>query len=95
MSEAKLHLNGLISAGQDNDCTVSFDEPVLTLETLLTIIKAEVPGKAIAFIALNGTKATMDSIITDGDIIDIYPAITGADKNNRIPNILTSKLKNN
>jgi molybdopterin converting factor small subunit len=77
MSLVTLRLNGLLSRGKDNSCTVSFEEPAIELEKLLAIIKAEVPAKAIAFIAVNGNKVTRDILINDGDCIDIFPVVTG------------------
>lgn len=77
MSAVTLRLNGLLSRGKDNCCTVSFEEPSIKLEMLLTIIKAEVPGKAIAFVAVNGSKMTTDGLIKDGDCIDIFPVVAG------------------
>jgi len=77
MSAVTLRLNGLLSRGNDNCCKVSFEEPAITLEMLLTIIKAEVPGKAIAFVAVNGMRVSSDSCVKDGDIIDIFPVVAG------------------
>lgn len=77
MSVVTLRLNGLLSRGKDNSCTVSFEEPLLKLEILLAIIKAEVPDKAISFIAVNGNKVTRDILIKDGDHIDIFPVVAG------------------
>lgn len=77
MSAITLRLNGLLSRGRDNCCIVSFEEPAIKLEMLLTIIKAEVPGKAIAFVAVNGKRATGDSLINDGDNVDIFPVVAG------------------
>jgi molybdopterin converting factor small subunit len=77
MPAIKLRLNGLLSRGRDNSCIVFFEEPEIKLEMLLTILKAEVPGKAIAFVAVNGTKVTEDSLIHDGDNVDIFPVVAG------------------
>ena len=77
MSLVTLRLNGLLSRGKDNSCTVSFEEPLIELEKLLAIIRAEVPGKDIAFIAVNGKKVTGNILIKDGDSIDIFPAVAG------------------
>jgi molybdopterin converting factor small subunit len=77
MSLVTLRLNGLLSRGKDNSCTVSFEEPLIELEKLLAIIRAEVPGKDIAFIAVNGNKVTGNILIKDGDCIDIFPAVAG------------------
>jgi len=75
MLAATVHFNGLLSRGKDNNCTVSFEEPAIELEKLLAIIKAEVPNKDIAFIAVNGSKVTGDILIKDGDCIDIFPVV--------------------
>jgi molybdopterin converting factor small subunit len=77
MSVVTLRLNGLLSRGKDNNCTVSFEEPAIELEKLLAVFKAEVPSKDIAFIAVNGSKVTRDILIKDGDCIDIFPVVTG------------------
>ncbi len=77
MPGATVRLNGMLSRGRDNSCTVSFEGPSIKLEMLLTILKAEVPSKAIAFCAINGSKVTADSMINDGDIIDIFPVVAG------------------
>ena len=84
MPEAIVRLNGMISMGRDNSCIVSFEEPSIRLEMLLAILKAEVPSKTIAFCAVNGSEATADSMINDGDVIDIFPVAAGADKINGI-----------
>jgi molybdopterin converting factor small subunit len=77
MPVVRLNLNGLLSKGRDNKCTVSFEEPEIELGKLLAIIKAEIPSKDIAFIAVNGSKAGNDILIKDGDFIDIFPVVTG------------------
>jgi molybdopterin converting factor small subunit len=77
MSVVTLRLNGLLSRGKDNNCTVSFEEPTIELEKILAVIKAEVPDKAISFIAVNGNKVTRDILIKDGDNIDIFPVVAG------------------
>jgi molybdopterin converting factor small subunit len=77
MSVVTLRLNGILSRGKDNSCTVSFEEPLIKLETLLAVIKAEVPDKAISFIAVNGNKVTGDILIKDGDCVDMFPVVAG------------------
>jgi molybdopterin converting factor small subunit len=37
----------------------------------------EIPGKSVAFFAINGTKAVKDRWINDRDIIDIFPVVAG------------------
>ncbi len=77
MSVVTLCLNGLMARGRDDSCTVSFEEPEISLEVLLTIIRAEVPSKKIAFVAVNGNKVTWDTLIKDGDRIEIFPVVAG------------------
>ena len=77
MPAATVRLNGMLSRGRDNSCTVSFEEPAIKLEMLLTILKAEVPSKTVAFCAINGTKGAMDILIKDGDTVDIFPLVAG------------------
>jgi molybdopterin converting factor small subunit len=77
MSVVTMRLNGLLSHHKDNQCSVSFEEAAIELEKLLLIIKAEVPGKSIAFIAVNGAKVTGNIMIKNGDCVDIFPAVTG------------------
>jgi molybdopterin converting factor small subunit len=36
-----------------------------------------VPEKAAAFYAINGTKTVIDSLVKDGDAIDIFPPVAG------------------
>jgi molybdopterin converting factor small subunit len=77
MAEAILRLNGLVSPGKDNNCSVSFENQEIQLEMLLTLVKTEIHSRAIAFVAVNGTRVSTDSMIKDGDIIDIFPVVAG------------------
>ena len=77
MPVAMVRLNGLLARGIDSTYLISFEGKRIKLKTVLSKMTVEVPEKAVAFFAINGTKAVKDNWINDGDIIDIFPVVTG------------------
>lgn len=77
MPIATVRLNGLLAKSIDSTYLISFEGKRIKLETALCKIPVEVPKKAVAFVAINGTKAVKDNWVNDGDIIDIFPVVTG------------------
>jgi molybdopterin converting factor small subunit len=77
MLAAIVRLNGLLAKGIKSTYVISFEGKRIKLETALSKIPVEVPKKVVAFVAINGTKAVKDDWVNDGDIIDIFPVVTG------------------
>jgi molybdopterin converting factor small subunit len=77
MPVAIVQLNGLLSKGTDNTYQVSFEGERVKLKTVLSKMRVEISEKAVAFFAINGTKADKDSWVNDGDIIDVFPIVAG------------------
>jgi molybdopterin converting factor small subunit len=77
MPVAIVQLNGLLSKGTDNTYQVSFEGERVKLKTVLSKMRVEISEKAVAFFAINGTKADKDSWVNDGDIIDVFPVVAG------------------
>ena len=77
MSVATIRLNGLLAIGIEGSYPVSFGKKRIKLHTVLSKMTVEAPEKAVAFFAINGTKAVKDDWVNDGDIIDIFPVVTG------------------
>jgi len=74
---AIVRLNGLLARDIDSTYQVSFGGKRIKLKTVLSKMTVEIPEKAVAFFAINRTKAVKDDWINDGDIIDIFPVVTG------------------
>jgi molybdopterin converting factor small subunit len=72
-----LRLNGLLAGDKPNTYQVSIAGKRARLKTVLSKIPVNIPEKAVAFYAVNGKKVMMDSWVTDGDIIDVFPAVAG------------------
>jgi hypothetical protein len=79
MSLATVCLHGLLSsdAKTKNTCTVSFRGKRIKLEMVLSKMTLHIPEKAVAFLTINGVKAEKYDWVKDGDIVDIFPAVTG------------------
>ena len=79
MSAAFVRLNGLLTADANikNTCTVSFRGKKIKLKAVLSRMVWPIPEEAVAFLAINGLKAGEDSFVTNGDIIDVFPVVSG------------------
>jgi molybdopterin converting factor small subunit len=77
MPVATVRLRGLLAKGIDSTYPISFEGKRIKLETALSKVPVAIPRKAVAFVAINGTKAVKDAWVNDGDIVDIFPAVTG------------------
>jgi molybdopterin converting factor small subunit len=77
MAVVTVRLNGLLFKGTSNTYSVSFKGKRVKLETALIKLSYKIPEKSVAFFAINGTKATKDSWVNDGDIIDVFPVVAG------------------
>jgi molybdopterin converting factor small subunit len=77
MPAATVRLHGLLAKGIDSTYPISFEGKRIKLETALSKIPVEVPMKAVAFFAIDGIKAVKDNWVNNGDIIDIFPVVTG------------------
>jgi molybdopterin converting factor small subunit len=77
MPVATVRLNGLLARGINSTYPISFGGKRVKLKTVLSKMTADVPEKAVAFFAINGTKAAKDNWVNDGDIIDIFPVVAG------------------
>ena len=79
MSVATVRLNGLFSSDSiiNNTYPVLFREKKIKLRVALSKMTLHIPEKSVAFFAINGVKAVKDSWVVDGDIIDIFPVVTG------------------
>jgi len=72
-----LRLNGLLARDNANTYQVAIEGKRARLKTVLSKMAVNLPEKAVAFYAINGKKVMIDSWVDDGDIIDVFPAVTG------------------
>jgi molybdopterin converting factor small subunit len=79
MAAATVRVNGSLSSYFDNKSTllVSFEGKRVKLSEILSQMTVQIPEKALAFFAINGVKAIEGSWVNDGDVIDIFPVVTG------------------
>jgi molybdopterin converting factor small subunit len=77
MPLATVRLHGLLVKNIDNAYPISFERKRIKLKTALSRMPVAVPRKAVAFVAINGARAVKDTWVNDGDIVDIFPVVTG------------------
>jgi molybdopterin converting factor small subunit len=84
MSVATVRLNGLLSLDsavktndKKNTYPMLFKGKRIKLTAVLSKMALYIPREAVAFVAINGIKVTGDSWVMDGDMIDIFPIVTG------------------
>jgi hypothetical protein len=77
MSVATVRLKGFSNQGINTTYPISFDEDRIKIGVILSVFAGEIPIKSPAFFALNGIKASEDSWVSNGDIIDIFQIVTG------------------
>jgi molybdopterin converting factor small subunit len=77
MPQVIVRLNGTLSQKAGNSFLVSFEGERVTLETLLPRLPDNLPENAVAFCAVNGIKVDAKHMVYDGDVIDVYPHVSG------------------
>lgn len=79
MSVVTVRLNGLLSSDskEKNIYQVFFKGKRMKLRVALSKMACHVSAESVAFLAINGVKAVQDSWVTDGDLIDIFPVVSG------------------
>lgn len=77
MPQAIIRLNGRLSENSANSIPVSFEGEWVRVETLLSRLVDNLPQNTVAFYAINGTRVGAAHLIYDGDVIDVYPHVSG------------------
>jgi len=74
-----IRLNGFLSFDSTTNKTypVIFEGRRLKLSALISKMALPIPEEAVSFYSINGVKANNDSVITNGDVIDVFPVVAG------------------
>jgi len=80
VSSAIIKINGFLTRGpndQQSTLTITFRSKRIRLSTALSKSGLNPIADKVSFFAINGVKCAKNEWVNDGDVIDIFPVVTG------------------